>query len=188
MRGLILRLGIIAAVSVIVGALYVGVTFVQGAGVRQAHDAALSRYGEAALQRCQITGKASTNADSPPAGLKLAILNGKDGTIFEPYNSALSAKRQAKDASDLAAVLCMTENRSVFDTDTYGGTTSSKRYSCVRYARDLDAYLIDVKTGKVLRYTQFAGAEPPTCPDSTDSNLTRVGELPPASDVLDWVS
>lgn len=186
MRGLILRLGIIAAVSVVVAALYLGVTFVQGAEVRQAHDAALQRYGDAALQRCQITGKAG--AGSPPAGLKLAIFDAKNGTAFEPYNSALSATRQAKDASDLAAVLCMTENRAVFGTDTYSGTKSSTRYSCVRYERDLDAYLIDVKTGKVLRHMQFTGAEPPTCPDSTDSNLTRVGELPPTSDVLDWVS
>jgi hypothetical protein len=113
------------------------------------------------------------------------VIDSAANAILEPYLNALPAALQGRDKSDVTVMLCLRENKIVFDTDQYG---SPPKYTCTRYERDLLAYLVDVKTGKTLSYKRFEGTEPPDCPEKTDKNVTRTGDLPPAADVSRWIT
>lgn len=182
-RAIVTRLIILALILVCVFGLYVVVTTAQDMPLQQAQAAALNRYGEDLIRLCKNPAQAASAA--LPSTLKLGVVDSTTGAIFEPYLNGLPAAMQAKDKSDINVMLCLREDIIVFDTDQYG---SPPKYTCTRYERDILAYLVDAKTGKTLGYRRFEGAEPPDCPDKTDTNVTRTGDLPPAVDVNQWLA
>src|SRR5262249_29340346 len=120
-----------------------------------------------------------------PNKLKVGVINNDKKTVYDVYEQALPDELRATDKSDVTVLLCLMENKNVFAKDEYGEPT---QYTCTRYTRDLIGYLVDVKTGKTLDYFNFVGQEPPECPDKTDSDISRTGDIPPASDIVVWLT
>ncbi len=189
LSGLMIRLILILVFGVLIVGGYFGITFALDAPIRQGQDAALNRYGAAAVKLCNLSsdqnkiGKATIEK-----GAKLGVIKAEDGTFYERYANVLPAARQAMNASETAVILCLQESQTDLEPDTYGSKTSSTRYSCYRKERDLSAYLIDVKTGTQFASQDFPGAEPGTdaCPEKTDKDLTVYGELPSTVKVINW--
>lgn len=183
MQPMVTRIVILVLVVVCSFGLYAAVDTIQAMPVKQAQEAALSRFGADLLKLCQSVTK--TRGGTLPTETKIAAINGNNSTVFDDYNTALPANLKANDKSDVNVLLCLTEEKTVFNVDEYGKPV---KYTCTQFSRDITAYLVDVKTGKTLDYRAFDGQEPPECPDKTDSNLTRTGNLPLASDLNSWLS
>jgi len=180
------RIFLIAGCTVIAGGLALGVTYYQGANERAGQQAANTRLGAAATL-CQGKDQAAKPSGNAAVAGKVGIINGQDGTLFDQYDQALPATLRPQQPSEVASVLCLFEVRNVFGTDKYG-KGSSTDYTCTRSERDLDGWLVDAKTGKVLAFGTFVGQTPPECPNETDHSLTVTGDLPLPSDITDWLT
>lgn len=182
--GLIKRIVIL----VICGGLGVGgglgASYVLGAPMRGGQEAAKRVMGEKVGLCADATKLQKVRVSKITLTGKIAVMRVRDNTLYQPFQDVLKADRQAKEPSEVAGVLCLVDYESVFDTEYYG---ASKKYSCIRFSEDFDAYLVDAATGKTVAYRRLDGMEPDTCPDKTDSNLTRYGELPDPADVAAWI-
>jgi hypothetical protein len=180
---MLIRIVILVLVVICSVGLYAAVDTLQAMPVRQAQEAALSRFGADLLKLCQ--GATKTRGGTLPTEARIAAINRTNSTVFDDYDAALPTNLKATDKSDVNVLLCLSEEKSVFNIDEYGKPV---KYRCTQYTRDITAYLVDVKTGKTLDYQTFDGQEPPECPDTTDSNLTRTGSLPLPSDLNSWLT
>ena len=183
MQPMVIRLILIVLIVACGAGFYFAVDTIQAAPLKAAQAAALTRFGPDVLKKCQ--GVTSAKGGKLPADAKIAVINSVDNDVYDIYDTALPGNIRATDKSDVNVLLCLTEKKSVFHTDFYG---ASKKYSCIQYARDMVGYLVDVKTGQTLDTRQFDGQEPPDCPDKTDANLTRTGDIPEVSDITNWIT
>ncbi|GEM_PF-5067865 len=183
MSPMVTRIVILVLVVMCSFGLYAAVDTLQAMPVKQAQEAALSRFGAELLKLCQ--GATKTRDGTLPSAVRIAAINRSNSTVFDDYDAALPTNLKATDKSDVNVLLCLSEEKNVFNVDEYGKPV---KYRCTQYTRDITAYLVDVQTGKTLDYRTFDGQEPPECPDKTDTNLTRTGNLPPASDLNSWLT
>jgi hypothetical protein len=183
MQPMLTRIVILVLVVMCSFGLYAAADTIQALPVKQAQEAALSRFGADLLKLCQ--GVTKTRDGTLPTEARIAAINRSNGTVFDDYDTALPANLRATDKSDVNVLLCLGEEKSVFNVDEYGKPV---KYRCTQYTRDITAYLVDVKSGKTLDYRTFDGQEPPECPDKTDTNLTRTGNLPLPSDLNSWLT
>ena len=183
MQPMIIRLGLLVLIVGCGIGLYAVVDTAQALPLRQAQASALDRFGADVLNMCQ--NATSTRDGSLPATVKIAVVNRDTDTIYDEYDQVLPSKLKATDKSDVTVLLCLTETKRILHTDEYGNPT---KYTCTRYVRDLTGYLIDVRTGAAISHRSFDGQTPPACPDETDSDITRTGDIPLASDITAWLT
>jgi hypothetical protein len=183
MQPMVIRLVLLLLMVASGVGMFVAVDTAETRPLKQAQETALNRFGADLLSLCQSATK--TRNGSVPNNARISVINSDTKTVYEIYNEALPDNMRATDKSDVTVLLCLSENKSVFAKDEYGQPT---KYTCTRYARDLTGYLIDIKTGKTLNYRSFEGQLPPECPEKTDVNLTRTGDIPPSSDITDWLT
>ncbi len=183
-RGFNLRgCGCSIIILAIIGVIVAGVLIVAAINLKQAQDATVKAYGQPVIDLCSNLS-APTVSSELPAGSKVAFLNADDKIVLDQYQKAAAADKVAADKSTLTHVVCIKKTQDVFHTDVYG---SSSKYSCVQYQVSADAYVVDVKTGTVLKSSKIKGPTPPDCPDKTDKNLTETGDLPDSTTFLAWV-
>jgi hypothetical protein len=180
---MVIRIVFLVVVVICGLGLYLAVDTAQALPLRQAQETALNRFGADLLNLCKSATK--TRSSSLPANIKIGVIDSNTNSVYEIYDTALPGNLKATDKSDVTALLCLSEEKTAFDTDKYG---TPPKYTCTRYTRDITAYLIDVKTGKTLNYRSFDGQEPPVCPDKTDTSLTRTGDIPLASEITTWLT
>ncbi len=149
----------------------------------QAQQNAQNRFGANLLDLCKTATK--TRKGALPAEARIAVIDSDKRIVYGAYEDALPDDLRATDKSDVNVVFCLSENKTVFDTDEYGTPT---KYTCTRYERDLVGYVIDIQTGKTLNYHTFDGQTPPECPDKTDSDISRTGDTPDPLDVITWLT
>ncbi|MCC7450270.1 MAG: hypothetical protein IT324_22825 [Anaerolineae bacterium] len=147
-------------------------------------SAMLATYGEANFQRC------NSNLPKPrqwviPRDAHLIMLNEGPLEIWEPYQQQLPTQLRAISQQDLTHVVCLAQSVVEFDRSEYGKEGSDVAiYTCTRYMRYIDAYVISTKTGSVVAYRRFRGSLPEECPDKTKSSLTYYGENPTPTDIV----
>jgi hypothetical protein len=172
---LILGVGGVAAVGA------GGVAVVDTIQTQQARQAAISTYGEAAMNLCSTLERGSGELAE---GTKLIVIDAKKGIIHETYQSALPAEVKATGTSDLGAVACIEEVTEVADVDEYGESGGNTRYTCNEYQYIFNIYVKNVQTGETVLYDEVEGSTPPDCPMSTDRNTQTYGERPTTDDVV----
>lgn len=186
-----LRFHALLALAVLCGAILIGAAGAVGVRhfqLRQAQQAAITRFGERLIKRCAGPLEARGMLARAPQPVRVIFINGDDETLFEPFNAALSASQQASDARDLSAAACLKISREPVEALRYTDSEHDPRpYTCQRVRRDLHIWLIDPTTGIVTDYGLFAGAEPPPCPDALRWSIEQEGALPAAAAVIDWV-
>jgi hypothetical protein len=186
-RALVIRLVIAGALIGIVAGGVVAAKLAGDAQLQQARANTVALYGETAVKRC--SAKLSKNAiGEVAADPKLAVIDIDKLTVVENYQAALDKALQPTKPEEVNTVVCVREKVVKFNTDTYSSPTSSTKYTCTQYAHDLEIFVVDVKSGKVIGFNTVEGTPPAECPDKTSTNLTRDGELPPPEDVNAWLS
>ncbi|MEP7288703.1 MAG: hypothetical protein ABI947_23370 [Chloroflexota bacterium] len=182
MQSMGIRLVLIVLILVCGGGMYLAVDTLEAAPLKQAQTVAESRFGTDLIALCQGATQARGVL---PANSKIGIINSVENTVFDIYDSAMPTTMKATDKSDVNVLLCLKEDKTVFDTSKYG---KPAKYTCTQYERDLLGYLVDAKTGKTLDYKKFDGQTPPDCPDTADQDWTKTGDLPDASDIITWLT
>lgn len=185
MSGFMGRLLTLLITTVVAAGLAVGISYVQGVSIREGQQKTAELIGDN-VKLCETANLKKTNRQLASLDGPIGIIDAKKMRLYDDYQVGLPAARQVKALSDLAGVICLREMKTEVDVANYGKT--STRYTCTRYGRDLEAWLFDVKTKKLLAYRIFEGTQPPECPERTDSNLTKTGNLPPIADIADWLN
>lgn len=185
-RALVIRLVIAGALIGAVAGGVIGVRLAGDAQLQQARANTIALYGETAVKHC--AAKLSKNAiGDVAADPKIAVIDIEKLTVVENYQTALDKALQPTKPEEVNTVACVREKIVKFNTDTYSSTTSSTKYTCTQYAHDLEIFVVDVKSGKVIGFNTVEGIPPADCPDKTSNNLTRNGELPSPDDVNAWL-
>lgn len=182
MQPMATRLVILALIIICGVGLYFIVDTIETGPLRQAQQTAQDRVGTDLINLCH---GATATRGTMPSRSKMIAINSDNDTVYDIYDSALPVSLKATDKSDVEVLLCLQEDKAVYDTSEYGDPT---KYTCTEYERDLTGYLVDVKTGKTLNYKKFRGQRPPECPDSTDTDVTRTGDVPLAKEIISWLT
>jgi hypothetical protein len=187
MRGLIERLILLLLIVAVDFGAYIVVSTAQLGPLRAAQADTQARFGDK-LSGCGSLKAVTASAGRIPAGAKLVVVDSKHTVVYQDYQAALPTEAQAKDQNDATVIACLTEKLTYVATEQYGSPTDSTRYSCVRNRRDFSTALVDFATGQTLSSGTIQGPKPPECPDKTDSNLTRNGDLPAPDMVSRWLT
>jgi len=183
MSGLLQRIVVLVVCTVVAAGLAFGVIYVQGIPIRRAQEAAGRVLGDkaslcSAVVRKDIKTRTRVNFDG-----KIGIVDAFDGSLYEKYQDALPAERQPAKPDEVRGILCLFDKQSVFGTSKYGNPA---KYFCTRFSKDLEGYLLDAETGKLITAHLFYGTDQSDCPETTDSSVTRYGDLPPPDEVAAW--
>jgi hypothetical protein len=187
MGGFMSRLLTLLITTVVAAGLAVGITYVQGIPIRAGQQKTVELIGDN-VKLCETANLKKSNRQIASLDGTIGIIDAKKMRFYDDYQAGLPDARQVKTPSELAGIICLREMKTEVEVAKYGSITSTKRYTCTRYGRDLEAWLFDVKAKKLLAYRVFEGTQPPECPDKTDSNLTKTGNLPPVADIADWLN
>lgn len=168
--------------TVLAAALAFAVIYVQGQPVEAARQAAQKLLGANAGACDGI--KAVARKVAPLFTGKVVILNQQTKALDTALQDALPAALRAVDGAEVGLILCIMPVTNEYNTDYYGAT---KKYKCVQYTRDFRISAVDPVTQKVIASDLIDGGAPTDCPDKTDSDLTRYGDPPTASDIVTWL-
>lgn len=183
--GLIKRIVVWGVSTVVALGLAFAATYVQGIPIREAQAQTATLLGEN-LELCAKENLKTMSRSSVSLKGQIGVVDVEHKRIYKQYQDALDTERQPTEATKLVGILCLREKIET-NTEEYGSNSSSKRYYCTQYAHDLEAFLFDTQTKKMVAYRKFQGTQPPECPDRTSSSVTKHGQLPPSSDIGDWI-
>jgi hypothetical protein len=171
----------------VVGVFGLGAAGVSAILFKQAQDRTLSQYGEKAIALCNnLSPDLRAKGKVTDAGGKLAIINASTKITEDSIIEALPADLRAQNKDDVTGVLCISNDSSVYDTDTYGSGNTTK-YTCTRYQTTTNVYLFSSKTGALVAMSSFEGATPPECPNTTNKSLSKYGDPANPKRIADWL-
>lgn len=122
--------------------------------------------------------KVSSNA-------RLLAVNNATFYIWDEYHQELPRSARATSKGDLTHVLCLETSTKEYAQDEYVDDDDTVIYTCTRYRRYIDAYVISVESGETTAHRKFKGDVPPECPDSTNRNLTMYGNDPKPDEIFE---
>lgn len=141
-------------------------------------------FGAVNLELCKSTRQISNW--NIPTNAHILFFNNESHEIAIPYQEQLPSEKRASSSTDVTHIVCLTPNSVEYSRDEYGEKNSEVVvYTCTRYIRYFDAYVVEVETGKTVAYHRFPGSMPATCPDSVRSSLSYYGELPTPADMVE---
>jgi hypothetical protein len=144
--------------------------------------AIINNFGSENFSLCKKTTDAAGWELSSNA--HLMAVNNASLVLWNEYQQQLPGSARAKSRRDLTHVLCLEPSSKEYATDKYGDDDGAVVYTCVRYRRYIDAYLVNVESRKTVGHRKFKGEVPPECPERTDMNLTVYGDDPAPADII----
>jgi tetratricopeptide (TPR) repeat protein len=131
------------------------------------------------LQLCQHSVP-DDQQSALPEGAKLAFVDVNRQTLFDYFQNADELPAEHRSARSPDGLVCLDETLQSYDSQTY-----DSNFICTRQKRYVAATIVDVKSGKAIGSQTFY-AVPPECPAASDKDVNIVGDLPPASEVVNW--
>jgi hypothetical protein len=184
-KGVFMRIRLI--ILGVVGIFGLGAAGVGAILFKQAQDRTMAQYGEKAIALCDnLSTDLRAKGKITDAGGKLAVINASTKISEDSIIEALPADRRAQSKEEITGVLCVSNDSSVYDTDTYGSGSVTK-YTCTRYQTTTNVYLFNAKTGALVAMSSFEGSIPPECPASTNKSLSKNGSPANPQRIAEWL-
>src|SRR5690349_16493867 len=117
MQPMITRLVILILVVACGAGMFVVVDTLATADLKQAQQAAQERFGADLIKLCQ---GATETRGVLPANSKISAIDALQNTVYDVYDAAIPANMKAKDKSDVTVLLCLKEDKTVYDKAEYG--------------------------------------------------------------------
>jgi hypothetical protein len=139
-------------------------------------------FGRSTLDLCRDANETSkwVSYTSP----HVVVVNKATQEIMTTLHDKVPTSMKATSKDDLTHVMCIDMASKEYATDEYGDKNGKTVFTCVRYRRVWDVYIVDAKTGKTTAEKVFLGAIPPECPEKTNKNISRYGEHPTINTVM----
>ena len=116
---------------------------------------------------------------------RIVVIDATTSQVSDDYQAAVPNVNRATSNSDLTDVVCIRNKEIVYAEDSYGEKDSQiTAYRCTRYIEQVEAFVIDVRTGQPVAYQRYNGSLPPVCPEQTDTDLSEFGNMPSTATVI----